>query len=476
MSFIYLNALTEFQKKPPFDEKLGLLKDSQPIFYCQPEQEDIVTLFGHSPNFRIPYFLKGDGKAATVVDFIPEKLRDFSVIDIADAIFGFVRRDKQSEGLEQSRSGRIFVSDATCINSPNDVFIPQGVIVTKILASPKPTSHQHYLVQPEETNADKKNLKHYASNPGEETVIRGYKLYWHKGSNPDIQHPNPNEASDTQITRIKPIKSGVDFKFTINFENLSNIEVGALMWIFDIARDNSYRLSLGMGKPLGMGAIKIESELYLSQRKRRYTKLFHQSEWETGESIDETPDYQQFFETYMLEKLRQTGNFKDIPRIKMLLAMLSWKGPCLSQTRYMEIERKQNSLDNDPNEYKVRRVLPTPLQVMKMELEEEPISPQSIPVIQNNRSPKLKEPQRLLITFAEGQEVEAKVINIEKQNVPQGKKIKLRTTITYEIRASDCQSKEEVYKQEVFLSIGDLVKVKIEQVHGASVRKVKRVE
>ena len=109
---------------------------------------------------------------------------------------------------------------------------------------------------------------------------------------------------------------------------------------------------------------------------------------------------------------------------------------------------------------------------MKIELEEEAISPQSIPVRQNNISPKLQERQQLLI----GQEIEAKVINIEKENVNQGKKPKLRTIITYEIQASDCQSKEEIYKQEVSLSIGDLVKVKIEQVQGASIRKVKRVE
>ena len=31
----YLNALTEFQKKAPFDGKLGILKEDQPIFYYQ---------------------------------------------------------------------------------------------------------------------------------------------------------------------------------------------------------------------------------------------------------------------------------------------------------------------------------------------------------------------------------------------------------------------------------------------------------
>ncbi|MEH2030745.1 MAG: TIGR03986 family CRISPR-associated RAMP protein [Nostoc sp.] len=360
----YCNALTEFQqKKPPFDEKLGMLQENRPVFYCQPTKDNIVTLFGHSPNFRIPYSPNGDGKAATVVDFIPKDLRDDSIIDIAEAIFGFVRRDKP-EGKEQSRAGRIFVSDAICLSSANDIFMTQGVTTPKILASPKSTTYQHYLVQPEETNAEKSKLKHYASQPTEETVIRGHKLYWHKGSNHDIQHPKSNEVKDTQTTQVKPIKSGIEFQFTIRFENLSRVEIGALMWIINIAQNNDYRLSLGMGKPLGMGAVKIESNLYISKRKARYTQLFNNNSWETAESLDDNPDYQQFFENYILQELRQTARFNDIPRIQMLLAMLSWPGPSSSKTRYMEIEREQNPLDGEPNEYKNRRVLPTPLDVI----------------------------------------------------------------------------------------------------------------
>ncbi|MEH2042489.1 TIGR03986 family type III CRISPR-associated RAMP protein [Nostoc sp.] len=360
----YCNALTEFQQKSPFDKKLGMLQENRPVFYCQPTQGNIVTLFGHSPYFRIPYSPNGDGKAATVVDFIPKDLRDDSIIDIAEAIFGFVRRDKQPEGKEQSRAGRISVSDAICQSSSNDIFMTQCVITPKILLSPKPTTYQHYLVQPEETHAEKSKLKHYASQPTEETVIRGHKLYWHKGSNPDIQHPKPNEVKDTQTTPIKPIKSGVKFKFTIQFENLSNIEIGGLMWIINIAQNNDYRLSLGMGKPWGMGAVKIESNLYISKRKARYTQLFNNNSWATAESLDDNPDYQLFFENYILQELKQTGRFNDIPRIQMLLAMLSWQSPPSSKTRYMEIEREQNPLDSEANEYKNRRVLPTPLDVI----------------------------------------------------------------------------------------------------------------
>ncbi|MCC5660358.1 TIGR03986 family CRISPR-associated RAMP protein [Nostoc sp. XA010] len=464
----YKLSLTDYQKGKLFKENKknqfhpdnGILKVGIPVFYCEPLKEQPVKLFGQSPNFRIPFYPKGHRKAADAIDFIPENLRESSIIDIADAIFGFVKQEKQPKDVEQSRAGRVFITNAQCKANNNHIWLESHPIIPKILTNPKPTTFQHYLVQPDEINAEKKHLKHYASEPIKDTVIRGHKLYWHKGSNPEIKHPNPDEASDTQLTQLKPIKPEVNFEFTIHFENLSSVELGALMWVIDIAQDNKYRLSLGMGKPLGMGAVKVTHELYLSQRKDRYTKLFDDSSWHIPETVEKSSKYKDDFEEYILSQLTQGGiyekvrKFTQIPRIQMLLAMLTWEenpsSDYLEQTRYMEIERKKAPcIGNDPNEYKERRVLPTPLKVIKEILPSEELT--------------------------EGQVVEGTVIKIDRQQVPDGKKTKLKTTITYEIQGSDCPSKEEVNKQEVSLTIGDMVKVKIERCQGTSVRKVKRV-
>lgn len=77
--------------------------------------------------------------------------------------------------------------------------------------------------------------------------------------------------------------------------------------------------------------------------------------------------------------------------------------------------------------------------------------------------------------FTVGQVVEAKVVNIEKLEIQDGNRTKQRSIITYEIQGSDCSSKEEVNRQEISLSIGDIVKVTIEKSQGANIRKVKRV-
>jgi len=373
----YCSALTPFQKQdPPFDQNRGVLENGRCIFYCQPQAGQPVTLFGQSPNFRIPYSPQGNGKASTARDFIPDFLKDSkdkpAITDIAEAIFGFVRRDKQPEGIEQSRAGRVFVSDG--ILNPNQeeqVRKSQEKEAEPILLStPKPTTFQHYLVQ---NSANKNQLKHYASNPPSdtkpgETVIRGHKLYWHKPPHIEV----PNDASDTQTSLIKPIPQGINFSFTIYFENLNEVELGAMLWVLKMAEDERYCFSLGMGKPLGMGAVKVKiDELLLGDRTQRYNTLFnHNNKWESGETSNTDSERDkciQAFEHYVLKHIHENDHpqgckatsLNELPRIKMLLAMLQCDGLQNSQdAEYMTIE---------PNEYKERRVLPTPLQIAGIE-------------------------------------------------------------------------------------------------------------
>ena len=79
-------------------------------------------------------------------------------------------------------------------------------------------------------------------------------------------------------------------------------------------------------------------------RKKRYENLFDQASWNEGYSnvISKTKKLTivNVFEKYILGESQQTVNFRDLQRIKMLLAMLSWTdSPSHEQTRYMEIKR-----------------------------------------------------------------------------------------------------------------------------------------
>lgn len=382
----YQSSLTEFQKKPPFHKLRGIFADQdgqtaegRPIFYCQPAKGEPVTLFGQSPNFRVPYRFAESKRAASPADFVPDAFKNPDIMDIAEAIFGFVRANQRDDYSQQARAGRIFVSDAAALGAIHWLLPSGETLIPQILASPKPTTFQHYLTQSESELAE---LHHYASSPGEQTVIRGHKLYWHQGAvgsnhirEQDSSKLSEAAAGDSQHTHIRPVAPGSQFRFTIHIENLSDVELGALLWVLRLTDERyqtrAYRLKLGMGKPLGMGAIKLEHRLQLSDRTQRYAQLFDEhGGWQLGEqSADPQPIADHCvaaFHRYMLERCGEKSANNTIDgtlRIQTLLALLSWPGPSdhARYTRYMEIEHGPQKV----NEYKLRPVLPTPLQVLQ---------------------------------------------------------------------------------------------------------------
>jgi len=367
----YKNTLTGFQSSEPFDSVNGMLKHNAPVFFATQDNE--IVAFGHTPNFRIPARQPGIKKASTPFDFVPTSLRDENLLDMADVLFGWV----QEGNRKSSMAGRVFFEDAVfeSANDKGEVWYTKDYIVPAILASPKPTTFQHYLSQDKTKQHDpdnKPSLAHYATS-SEQTQIRGHKWYWHKGQAPKIEidkQGNDLEKIKTQTTRIRPIKEGVTFKTKIRFENLRKEELGALLWALALPGKNGseYRHKFGMGKPLGMGAVEIKIEnLVVTNYENRYTTLLSDKNdaWFAAGSDASREGYINEFEACVLkgqEASLQTGPMADLPRITDLFTMLKWENnpgkEWLDWTRYMEIEHK--SLDN---EYKERPVLPTPFGV-----------------------------------------------------------------------------------------------------------------
>lgn len=400
----YLNGLTPFQKeallawsnagrgclptgaeldprnkntKTTFSRRNDVL--GPPIFYVEPGRgERTVTYFGHSPNFRIPARLHGSKRAATPFDFVPEHLRSGSKPDLAEAIFGWVEDKQDRPDLKDQRAGRIFVGDARLIAGQDDVWYSDEPITPHILGSPKPTTFQHYLVQSRANGHDpddKASLAHYGTPPSE-TQIRGHKLYWHKGTNPDIKASakeldrdprSGRNRKENQLTRIKPVKAGVRFHFRIHLENLRDEELGALLWALALPIDdeNDYCHKIGMGKPLGMGAVHIAPSLTVSDRQGRYQTLFAGDDWHTATNTGDVRKYLTAFETCMQQALGTDAPFSEIERIQQLLTMLQWREGDESwqeATRYMEIEHGPR---DEINEYSARPVLSDPQEVVR---------------------------------------------------------------------------------------------------------------
>jgi CRISPR-associated protein (TIGR03986 family) len=350
----------------------GYLRHGEPVFFLTGASTENspgeLIFFGRAQMFRFPYDL-------SPLDLIPEKIKNAD-LDMAGAMFGLVRQEKDKKPQAEAIKGRVFFEDAGVVEGGPDWF--EEIIAPRILSSPKVTCFQHYLTQ--DGTKDKSRLTTYLQ--GDHTTIRGHKLYWHRweerknleivkepknygGLLADLQSEKPK---DRQHTLICPVKSGVVFRGRIRFENLSAIELGALLCALRLPPECEHRL--GMGKPLGLGSVRIESKLFLINRKERYAC------WEDdGVKEEDGSSYENAFVEAMLAHARSSGEtlidendgLRKVARLDVLYRLLTWKGrPQFENTDYVSLKEFSN---------RPMLVLPTPHNVIKEKEPDWPFDP-----------------------------------------------------------------------------------------------------
>ena len=379
-----------------------LQAEGDPLYYLLDQHNELV-FFGSTMMFRLRY-------RHSIADLIPKDLRPPLAVDYAEALFGFIRsKDDFTEGARLPQQGekrrayasRLFVTDARLRRdfAPQELWLKgnaRDTLTPPILATPKPTSFQHYLTQP---RSDRSELSHYDSpthddegrDRGFKTTIRGHKLYWRQGDKTaeELEAHLPDDAdqmvrsqfvrdqqgrwvvkrTSTQHTQFKPLQSGVTFTFRVYFENLSEAELGALCWTLHPQGEagKTYCHQLGMGKPFGMGAVELNARLHLTDRSQRYRSLFDGAHWLSG-APDEGEDLSvasengtvsqalAAFEADLQAKLapfdRPWAGLKRLRRIAALLRMMEWPPP---------LPTRETAYIPSPQEFKQRRVLPDPL-------------------------------------------------------------------------------------------------------------------
>ncbi len=328
----------------------GHLRDGEPVFFLTHDEgrsddnQDGLVFLGRAGMFRFPY----DRSPA---DLVPQQLRD-AALDIGQAMFGKV----DSGGAIK---GRVHFEDAVATEGGPPWC--ETALVPRVLSAPKPTTFQHYLTQ--DGTKGKDQLTTYIE--GDHTAIRGHKLYWHRDDNSgvgQIREANNHDRllqqlrgvnpQDTQHTIIQPVKNGVTFVGRVRFENLTEMELGALLHALQLPDGCAHRL--GMGKPLGLGSIRIRARVKVVERAARYRT------WQaTG--IAENEDGKRFREAFRLAiqghaqqsgetMLDQQDGLRQIARIDALFRLLEWTNrPAPAATAYMDLSAFRN-----------RPVLPTP--------------------------------------------------------------------------------------------------------------------
>ena len=232
------------------------------------ERNGEVTAFGHGLCFRIPY-------ENGIMDAIPANLQQ-DTIDFATAIFG----DKERW------ASRVFFEDG----EPEGNIEKLETATAHPLLQPNPTSYQLYLEQ------DGRKLKHWDAPEG--VKIRGYKMYWHNKMSD--WKATEDEAKLTNVVRkITPIKRGSHFHAKVRFQNLSELELGALLTVFDLAgAGETAAYKLGQGKSLGLGSVKMKATLHLDAADL-YKTLFTDGALAEQALESDDSEYLKAFEAYI---------------------------------------------------------------------------------------------------------------------------------------------------------------------------------
>lgn len=201
-------------------------------------------------------------------------------------LFGTVLKEA-GEGEEHvALAGKVAFTDARLANESEAKF---KFLSLKPLSSPKPTSCNFYLADnPDEPRVvrdyDGHAIKrredsgsiYVDTSDTNEVFLRGRKFYWHQSYDStlnryviDKEERERLGISAEQVSEVEALLPGARFTFEVEFSGLSDEELGLLLWSLEL--EDGMMHKLGMGKPLGLGSVKITAELEVIDARDLYT-------------------------------------------------------------------------------------------------------------------------------------------------------------------------------------------------------------
>lgn len=306
---------------------------------------------------QLVYYLEKDGEATDLgYVAIPRRRYKRHVLDLLDPLFhpasdneqlcpasrlfGFVRGDKGTASEKSTYAGRVSFSDASFSGEKIKYASP---VTLEILSSPKPTSCEFYLANPDSPADVWVGVKYpkHRDYDDQKMQLRGRKFYWHQQDTGQYQWQEKEgmRKQNSQNATVRLLGAENEFRFVVHFVNLEAHELGALLWSLSLEKDMAHKL--GMGKPIGLGSVAIEVESVCTiDRNARYSQMFTH----TGDGLAEGKQAVADWQTLYLPKFRQwmeecfPGSFDDLPNIIDLRAVLRYPADNQLLTHYPLME------------------------------------------------------------------------------------------------------------------------------------------
>ncbi|MCS6976852.1 MAG: TIGR03986 family CRISPR-associated RAMP protein, partial [Gemmatales bacterium] len=250
------------------------------------EQNQVVGIY--------PVSISRDLYQVSPLSLLPPSLRpatSLSQLSPADRVFGWV--NQQGHGAYK---GNVRIGPVTCLTPKEQAIENFGTpgLPLAILGQPKPQQARFYVAASPNGEAQAYGLTKEQAGYSPGKGLRGRKVYPHHRGLPNGHWDNAmadrtqqpvnghfqeyrrpklggQEQRDNQNRSIQGwVKPGTEFAFDIHVTNLSNVELGALLWLLSLP-DNHYH-RFGGGKPLGFGSVRLEIDM-------ANTHIHHGQDW-----------------------------------------------------------------------------------------------------------------------------------------------------------------------------------------------------
>lgn len=249
----------------------------------QNNQPPSVTSMGHHYQYRWAYTssvrykngqereeLSATNAEKTLIDDAPHQLSG------ARLLFGYTHSEQVpiGKGSFERLAGRIAINHAVSNGIPEFLSEEkQYCIPLAILGQPKASSWEFYLNQNEQAPLTWGDLPGDAGGD-----LAGRKFYRHQPKVKEVDKLTDNSALKTELAPLARFvsKAGTKFKFAIRFRQLRKWELGVLLatlqpkLLAGQAEDNQgkqravqYAHKLGLGRPLGMGSVVVNTDAIL---------------------------------------------------------------------------------------------------------------------------------------------------------------------------------------------------------------------
>lgn len=243
---------------------------NKPVFYLRYQQH---LYFGMTRFLRIGY-------QNPISAGLPLIHRNADVtnalLDYPHAILGFATETG-------SYRSRVSFGDFHAVGLPREM-----KEIRAILSSPKPSYYPGYVI-PKQMGKDSAARAMSYNDDGFQ--LRGYKQYWLKPVQTTEGRPNVDSL-------LRPLPKGTEFQGVIRFKNLTDMELGLLLWSLQLEKGCCQ--NIGMGKPYGYGRLRVRiTTLRLLNLDWLYSSDLTTDYWK-----DETEQVSHYIDAYDREALK----------------------------------------------------------------------------------------------------------------------------------------------------------------------------